>query len=177
MRGSKSSIDRLYNDAMDTVPPDPDPAAFHLAQVNLATLRAPLDSPELAGFVAQLEPVNALADQSHGFVWRLQTEDGDATAIRPFEDDRVIVNLSVWASLEALRTFVYASRHLDVMRQRRAWFHRMPDPFMALWWVPAGTIPTVAEAKDRLELLARRGPTAAAFTLRAPFPEPADATR
>jgi hypothetical protein len=162
---------------MDTVPPDPDLAAFHLAQVNLATLRAPLDSPELAGFVAQLEPVNALADQSPGFVWRLQTEDGDATAIRPFEDDRVIVNLSVWASLEALRSFVYASRHLDVMRQRRAWFHRMPDPFMALWWVPAGTIPTVAEAKDRLELLARRGPTAAAFTFRAPFPEPADATR
>jgi hypothetical protein len=162
---------------MDTVPPDPDLAAFHLAQVNLATLRAPLDSPELAGFVAQLEPVNALADQSPGFVWRLQTEDGDATAIRPFEDDRVIVNLSVWASLEALRSFVYASRHLDVMRQRRAWFHRMPDPFMALWWVPAGTIPTVAEAKDRLELLARRGPTAAAFTFRAPVPEPADATR
>jgi heme-degrading monooxygenase HmoA len=162
---------------MDTVPPDPDLAAFHLAQVNLATLRAPLDSPELAGFVAQLEPVNALADQSPGFVWRLQTEDGDATAIRPFEDDRVMVNLSVWASLEALRAFVYASRHLDVMRQRRAWFHRMPDPFMALWWVPAGTIPTVAEAKDRLELLARRGPTAAAFTFRAPFPEPADATR
>ncbi len=162
---------------MDTVPPDPDLAAFHLAQVNLATLRAPLDSPELAGFVAQLEPVNALADQSPGFVWRLQTEDGDATAIRPFEDDRVIVNLSVWASLEALRSFVYASRHLDVMRQRRAWFHRMPDPFMALWWVPAGTIPTVAEAKDRLELLARRGPSAAAFTFRAPFPEPADATR
>jgi hypothetical protein len=152
-------------------------ASHHLAQVNLATLRAPLDSPDLAGFVAQLEPVNALADQSPGFVWRLQTEDGDATAIRPFEDDRVIVNLSVWASLEALRTFVYASRHLDVMRQRRAWFHRMPDPFMALWWVPAGTIPTVAEAKDRLELLARRGPSAAAFTFRAPFPEPADATR
>jgi uncharacterized protein DUF3291 len=168
MRGSKSSADRLYNDAM---------AAHHLAQVNLATLRAPLDSPELAGFVAQLEPVNALADQSPGFVWRLQTEDGDATAIRPFEDDRVIVNLTVWASLEALRTFVYASRHLDVMRQRRAWFHRMPDPFMALWWVPAGIIPTVAEAKDRLELLACQGPTAAAFTFRAPFPEPADATR
>jgi hypothetical protein len=152
-------------------------AAEHLAQVNIATLRAPLDGPELAGFVAELEPINAMADASPGFVWRLQTEDGDATAIRPFEDDRVIVNLSVWASLEALRSFVYASRHLDVMRQRRAWFHRMPDPFMALWWVPAGTIPTVAEAKDRLELLARRGPTAAAFTFRAPFPEPADATR
>jgi len=152
-------------------------AAHHLAQVNVATLRAPLDGPELAGFVAQLEPLNALADQSPGFVWRLQTEDGDATAIRPFEDDRVMVNLSVWASLEALRTFVYASQHLGVMRHRRAWFHRMPDPYLALWWVPAGTIPTVAEARDRLELLAGKGPTADAFTFRAPFPEPADATR
>jgi hypothetical protein len=152
-------------------------AAHHLAQVNVATLRAPLDGPELAGFVAQLEPLNALADQSPGFVWRLQTEDGDATAIRPFDDDRVMVNLSVWASLEALRSFVYATGHLDVMRHRRAWFHRMPDPYLALWWLPAGTIPTVAEAKERLELLAAKGPTTDAFTFRAPFPEPADATR
>ena len=152
-------------------------AAHHLAQVNLATLRAPLDAPELAGFVAQLEPINALADGHPGFVWRLQTEDGDATAIRPFDDERIMVNLSVWASLEPLRAFVYASRHLGVMRHRRAWFSRMADPYLALWWVPAGTIPTVAEAKDRLELLACQGPTAAAFTFRAPFPEPADATR
>ena len=151
-------------------------AAHHLAQVNIATLRAPLDGPELAGFVAQLEPINALADQHPGFVWRLQTEDGDATAIRPFDDDRVMVNLSVWSSLAALRAFVYASRHLEVMRHRRTWFHRMPDPYMALWWVPAGTIPTVAEAKDRLELLARQGPTPGAFTFRAAFPEPADAS-
>jgi Domain of unknown function (DUF3291) len=152
-------------------------AAHHLAQVNIATLRAPLDGPELAGFVAQLEPINALADRHPGFVWRLQTEDGDATAIRPFDDDRVMVNLSVWSSLAALRAFVYATRHLEVMRHRRAWFSRMPDPYLALWWVPAGTIPTVAEAKDRLELLASQGPTAGAFTFRAPFPEPAEATR
>ena len=151
-------------------------AAHHLAQVNIATLRAPLDGPELAGFVAQLEPINALADQSPGFVWRLQTEDGDATAIRPYEDDRVMVNLSVWASLEALRTFVYASQHLDVMRHRRQWFHRM-DHYQALWWVPAGSIPTVAEAKERLELLERRGPGPDAFTFRSPFPEPAAAPR
>jgi Domain of unknown function (DUF3291) len=152
-------------------------AAHHLAQVNIATLRAPLDGPELAGFVAQLEPINALADRSPGFVWRLQTEDGDATAIRPYEDDRVMVNLSVWASFEALRSFVYATRHLEVMRHRRQWFSRMADPYLALWWVPAGAIPTVAEAKERLELLTRQGPTADAFTFRVPFPEPADATR
>ena len=151
--------------------------AHHLAQVNIATVRSPLDTPELAGFVAQLEPINALADAHPGFVWRLQTEDGDATAIRPYDDERIMDNLSVWASLEALREFVYASRHLDVMRHRREWFHRTPDPYLALWWVPAGTIPTVAEAKKRLGLLARQGPTADAFTFRAPFPEPADATR
>jgi hypothetical protein len=152
-------------------------AAHHLAQVNLAILRAPLDSPELAGFVAQLDPINALADRSPGFVWRLQTEDGDATAIRAFDDQRVIVNLSVWASLATLRDFVYASRHLEVMRHRRAWFHRMADAYMALWWVPAGTIPTVAEARQRLELLARRGPGPGAFTFRVPFPAPAAADR
>jgi hypothetical protein len=151
-------------------------AAHHLAQVNVATLRAPLDSPELAGFVAQLEPINALADASPGFVWRLQTEDGDATAIRAFDDQRIMVNLSVWTSLAALRDFVYASRHLDVMRRRREWFHRM-DLYLALWWVPAGTIPTVAEASQRLELLGRRGPSPDAFTFRAPFPEPAAAPR
>jgi hypothetical protein len=151
-------------------------AAHHLAQVNVATVRAPLDSPELAGFVAQLEPINALADHSPGFVWRLQTEDGDATAIRPFQDERIMVNLSVWESLEALRTFVYASRHLDVMRHRREWFHRM-DTYLALWWVPAGTIPTVAQAKDRLQLLAGNGPSPDAFTFRVPFPAPAGAAR
>jgi len=151
-------------------------AAHHLAQVNVATVRAPLDGPELAGFVAQLEPINALADHSPGFVWRLQTEDGDATAIRPFQDERIMVNLSVWESLEALRIFVYASRHLDVMRRRREWFHRM-DAYLALWWVPAGTIPTVAQAKDRLQLLAGNGPSPDAFTFRVPFPAPAGAKR
>jgi heme-degrading monooxygenase HmoA len=152
-------------------------AAHHLAQVNVATLRFPLDGPELAGFVAQLEPINALADGTPGFVWRLQTEDGDATSIRPFDDERVMVNLSVWESLAALRGFVYASRHLAVMRHRREWFQKMADPILALWWVPAGTVPTVAEARERLELLAGQGPTAAAFTFRAPFPEPAGAAR
>jgi hypothetical protein len=152
-------------------------AAHHLAQVNVATLRFPLDGPELAGFVAQLEPINALADGTPGFVWRLQTEAGDATSIRPFDDERVMVNLSVWESLAALRGFVYATRHLDVMRHRREWFQKMADPILALWWVPAGAIPTVAQARERLALLAGQGPTPGAFTFRAPFPEPAGAAR
>jgi heme-degrading monooxygenase HmoA len=149
-----------------------EPTPHHLAQVNVALLRAPLNGPELAGFVALLEPINALADRSPGFVWRLQTEDGDATAVRPFDDDRMLVNLTVWESLEALRDFVYASRHLDAMRRRREWFHRLAIPYLALWWVPPGTVPTVAEAKRRLELVQRQGPGPDAFTLREPSPPP-----
>jgi hypothetical protein len=146
--------------------------AHHLAQVNIALPREPLDSPALAEFVAALEPVNALADRSPGFVWRLQTEEGDATGIRAFGDDRLIVNLSVWTSLEALRAFVYGSGHLAVMRRRREWFERMAGAFLALWWVPAGHVPRVAEAEQRLEHLRLQGPTPRAFTFRTHFPPP-----
>ncbi len=147
----------------------------HVAQVNVGRLLAPLDSPALRDFVDRLEPINALAEASPGFVWRLQTEAGDATAIRPFDDDRIMVNLSVWRSLPALWEFVYASRHLDVLSRRREWFERM-GTYQALWWVPAGTLPSVEEAKRRLERLRRDGPGPEAFTFRAPWP-PAVATR
>src|SRR5919202_1411701 len=126
---------------------------YQLAQVNIALLREPLDSPLLADFVAALDPINALADASPGFVWRLQTEDGNATAIRAFDDD-TMVNMSVWESLAALRSFVYSNRaHLDVMRRRREWFVTHAEAFQVLWWVPAGHIPSVAEAEERLLLL------------------------
>jgi hypothetical protein len=148
----------------------PEPA-FHLAQVNIARMVEPLDSPRLAGFVAALEPINALADGAPGFVWRLQTEEGDATSIRAFEDDLLLVNLSVWASFEALGDFVYRSDHAGVMRRRREWFEPM-ETYVALWWVAAGHLPTVAEAKERLEHLEADGPTPFAFTFRVPFPPP-----
>src|SRR3954452_1292132 len=119
---------------------------FQLAQLNIALAKEPLDAPLLADFMAALDPVNAQADGSAGFVWRLQTDDGDATGIRGFGDDRMIVNLSVWESLEALRAFAYENRgHRAVMRRRREWFERMPDVFLVLWWVPAGDVPSVAE--------------------------------
>jgi hypothetical protein len=130
---------------------------------------APVDSPQLADFVAWLEPINALADGTPGFVWRLQTAAGDATAIRPYDDDRIMVNLSVWESLQSLWDFTYASRHLDAVRRRREWFGRV-DPYLALWWVPAGTVPSVEEAKDRLARLERHGPGSEAFTFQAPWP-------
>ena len=115
-----------------------------------------------------LEPINAIADAAPGFVWRLQDEGGDATAIRPFEDHSLIINMSVWESREALWRFVYDSEHLAVMRRRREWFTRM-RVFMALWWVPAETLPTLEDAKDRLAVLEERGPTPYAFTFKRPF--------
>jgi hypothetical protein len=145
---------------------------YHLAQVNVARMLAPLDDPLMAEFVAQLDAINALADASPGFVWRLQTADGDATSVRAYDDPRILVNMSVWRSLEALSAYVYASAHRGVMRRRREWFARFDGPYMALWWVPAGEIPRVEEARERLEHLRAHGPTLAAFTFAAPFPAP-----
>ena len=145
---------------------------FHLAQVNVMHAKAALDSAAMRGFVAELEPMNALAERSEGFVWRLQTEDGDATAIRPFGDDLMLINMSVWQSREHLWNYAYASQHLNVMRRRREWVSRVPEVVLALWWVDAGHVPTVEEAKHRLHLLSEHGPTPAAFTFRHSFPPP-----
>jgi Domain of unknown function (DUF3291) len=144
---------------------------FNIAEVNIALPQAPIDSPLLAEFVAQLDPVNALADQSPGFVWRLQTEDGDAMAVRGFDDDRLIVNMSVWESIEQLADFVYRSDHVAVMRRRREWFERI-RLYMVLWWVPDGHLPSVPEAEARLAHLRAHGPTPFAFTFKQRFPAP-----
>ncbi|MCO1659912.1 DUF3291 domain-containing protein [Pseudonocardia humida] len=147
--------------------------ASHLAQFNVARLRAPLDHPSSAGFMAGMDPMNDLADRSPGFVWRL-TEDGkdNATGIRPIAPD-VIITLSLWESLEALRAYAYHSEHLDYLRRRREWFlpHGLPAA-LVLWWVPVGLTPTVDEALERLDLLGTAGPTPRAFTFRQPFPAP-----
>ena len=138
--------------------------AHHVAQINIARANAPTDSPELAEFIAALEPVNALAESSTGFVWRLQDDSGDAVSIRVFDDDQIIINMSVWESIDALFAFAYRSHHVDYFRRRREWFNRFPTAHLALWWVPAGQIPTVAEAKERREHRAATGPTPYAFT-------------
>jgi hypothetical protein len=150
-------------------------SAHHLAQLNIGRLRAPLDSAPIADFVAGLEPINALADTAPGFVWRLQTDEGDATALRPFDDDLLIVNMSVWTSPEALSDFVLRTDHRHFLRRRAEWFERMAEAYVVLWWVPAGHLPDVDEAKDRLARLRRDGPTPEAFTFRTPFPAPAHA--
>jgi Domain of unknown function (DUF3291) len=130
-----------------------------------------VDTPALAEFMALLDPINAIADQAPGFVWRLQSEEGNATSIPVLGDARLIVNMSVWESIDRLADFVYRSGHVAVMRRRREWFERM-KVFMALWWVPAGHLPTVAEAEERLEHLRSHGPTAHAFTFRQRFAAP-----
>jgi len=120
---------------------------YHLAQLNIGRFRAPLEEPMMEGFRRALDPINALADQAPGFVWRLQTEEGNATAIRPYAgDDLMAVNMSVWESLESLQQFVYKSRHLESLRARKQWFEPLEGPILVLWWIPAGQIPTVAEA-------------------------------
>ena len=149
---------------------------FHVAQVNIGRFRAPINDPIMEGFRAQLDPINAIADRSPGFVWRLQTEDGNATAIRPYADERMAINMSVWESLEALQQYVYKSAHIGPLRDRKEWFEPIDGPILALWWVPAGHVPTLTEALDRLEHLKLHGPTRHAFTFRTSFGPPDSAS-
>lgn len=146
-------------------------SAYHLAQLNIALMKAPLESPEMADFVANLERINALAEAAPGYVWRLQDEAGDATAIRPFGDD-VLVNMSVWQDVQSLSDYVYKSAHAEMLKRRREWFARVEQMHQVLWWVPAGHRPGVVEAAERLAYLREHGATAQAFTFRQPFSRP-----
>ena len=151
------------------------PNQFHLAQVNIARMNAPLETPAMAGFVARLDDINALADRSPGFIWRFQSEEGNATYLRPYDDDRILFNLSVWNNVEHLRDYVYRSAHVELLRNRHEWFSGFESTYLALWWIPAGHRPSVDEAKRRLEYLGEHGPTPFAFTFKERFPsDPVD---
>ncbi|TLZ36696.1 MAG: DUF3291 domain-containing protein [Gammaproteobacteria bacterium] len=147
---------------------------WHIAQLNVGRILAPTDSPQLAEFMARLDEINALADATPGFVWRLQTASGNATDIRVSEDPYFLVNMSVWATIESLFEFVYRTSHTAVMVRRRQWFERPTEAYQVLWWVPAGHSPSVSEALDRLEHLRRNGPTAHAFTFSQRYPPPGE---
>ena len=152
---------------------------YQLAQVNVARLLAPIDSALLKPFVDALDEVNAEGDHSPGFVWRLQSESGNATDVEGFgwdvaDSHGVIVNLTTWVSTQALSDFIFGGRHLEIMRRRREWFQPVAEATTALWWVTAGTRPTVGEAEERVRHLRERGPTQHAFTLRRHFPSPAE---
>jgi hypothetical protein len=145
-------------------------ARYHLAQINIGRVKAPIEDPLMAGFVARLDELNALADRSPGFVWRLQTTAGNATYFRPFpEDDRILMNMSVWETIEALRHYVYKTVHAELLRQRHEWFEQFEGAYTALWWVPAGHLPGIDEAKKRLAYLDKHGPTEFAFTFKTIF--------
>lgn len=151
--------------------------AFELAQVNIARLAASLESEQLADFVAALDPINELADTATGFVWRLQSEEGNATDVAGFESEQgdgvgVIINLSTWRDVESLAAFVYGPMHTEIMRRRREWFLPMREAYTVCWWVPAGHRPTVPEAEERVAMLRVSGPVPEAFTLKRHFPAP-----
>lgn len=145
-------------------------ARYHLAQINIGRVKAPIEDPLMAGFVARLDELNALADRSPGFVWRLQTTAGNATYFRPFpEDDLILMNMSVWETIEALRHYVYKTVHAELLRQRHEWFESFVGAYTALWWVPVGHLPGIDEAKKRLAHLDKHGPTEFAFTFKTIF--------
>ena len=143
---------------------------YHIAQVNIGRVKAPLEDPVMDGFVARLDEINALADNSPGFVWRLETAAGNATYFRPYpQDDRILINMSVWETIESLQHFVYKTGHAELLRQREAWFEKFSGIYIALWWVPAGHRPGMDEATKRLSHLAQQGPTEYAFTFKTTF--------
>jgi hypothetical protein len=140
-------------------------ANYHIAQINIGRAKGPVEDPMMAGFMTRLDDLNALADRSPGFVWRLQTLEGNATYFRPYEhDDRILLNMSVWETIDALRHYVYKTAHAEMLRHREEWFERFAGIYLALWWVPVGHIPGIDEAKKRLAHLDQYGPTQFAFT-------------
>ncbi len=148
---------------------------MHLAEINVARLRYPLEDPRVADFVDNLDAINALAERSPGFLWRLKDDTGNATHISAFDDPLVIVNLSVWDSVEALHAFAYKTVHRRFVQRRNEWFDLFDGPYLALWWVEPGAWPDAAEGRRRLAHLDAVGPTAWAFTFRNLFEPAADA--
>lgn len=140
-----------------------------LAQINVARAIAPLDDQKMHGFVTQLDEINRLAESAPGFIWRLQTEFGDATDIQAFDDPQMIVNMSVWDSIQSLKSYVYSGEHLDAVKRRAEWFHRISTPHLALWWISEGHVPSINEGLEALTNIARFGSTHKAFTIAKPF--------
>ena len=146
--------------------------AFNLAQLNVARLKGPLDSPEMAGFVAQLEAIYAAAESAEGFVWRLKPDDPGVFGVSHGADARLVVTMSVWESIEALHNYVYRGAHRESLGNREEWFEKADGPNLVLWWIPRDTLPRVEQGMARLKYLKRHGPTAFAFTFNKSFPPP-----
>lgn len=148
------------------------PQNYHLAQINVALMKAPLDDPSMTEFAAALNEVNAVADRSPGFVWRLQSSSGNATNIQVCPDPKMLINLSVWQSVEQLKDYVYKTLHGEFFIRRRNWFERYQGEHLALWWIPVHCLPTVEEGKAKLEHLALHEDSPECFTFAKPYPPP-----
>ncbi len=143
---------------------------YHLAQINIGRVRYPVEDPRMAGFMTKLDEINALAERSPGFVWRLQSSEGNATSYHAFpDDDRLLLNMSVWTGVNELKDYVYRTAHSQFLRRREEWFEKFEGVYLALWWIPAGHHPTIEEARERLVHLEQHGPTPFAFTFQAVF--------
>ena len=147
---------------------------YHLAQINIAKMKAPLDDPIMAEFANALDEVNTVAEKSPGFVWRLQTSSGNATELRAYSDPKILVNISVWQSVEQLKTYVYQSLHSDFFVRRRKWFEKYQGEHFAMWWIRVGHLPTIEEGKAKLEYLELHGDTPECFTFAEPYLPPVD---
>ena len=150
---------------------------FKLAQINIARIKSEgIDSPEMQSFIDQLDHINGLAESAPGFVWRLKDEYNSAVAFDPFQDKKIIINLSVWDNVQSLKDFTYATQHSDLIRARSNWFERLNKPHYALWWIPEGIFPSIEEAVSRLELLQAKGPSRHSFNFKTTFSAAGDAT-
>ncbi len=142
----------------------------HLAQINIARLVAPIDDPRIAEFVGKLDEINALAESSPRFVWRLKSDAGNATDVEyDAADPLMIVNMSVWETVEALKAYTYSTQHVEIFRRRAEWFEKMREAHGCLWWIPAGHVPTVAEGRERLEFFRANGASERAFWFSRPY--------
>lgn len=150
---------------------------YHLVQVNIAKMNADLEDPIMSGFVQRLEEINTLAENSKGFVWRFQSDEGDATYLRPFDDPRILFNMSVWEEVEDLRSYVYSSKHLELLKAKNDWFTKLGDGHIALWWIKKGHMPSVEEALEKLSFIKENGPSPDVFTFAKPYPKPNSNTK
>lgn len=144
----------------------------YIATSNVARMLAGYEDAAMAGFLERLDPVNAVADASPGFIWRYESGDEESEEVRVFGDKQILFNMSVWESIEALEKFAYQSVHLEVLQKKSNWFERPTRTPLVLWWVKAGHVPSVVEAKERFDVLWRDGPTPIAFTFKERFPAP-----
>lgn len=139
---------------------------MQLAQLNIARTKAAMDDPLMKDFSDNLDPINTIAESSEGFIWRLQDESGDATSIQAFDDPALIVNMSVWESVEALKGFIFKTHHIDFLKRKSEWFDKLDEANYVLWWIPEGHEPSVEEAKVRLMYLREHGESSYAFSFK-----------